>query len=54
MKYRFEEDKILAEVGKYIESTYSAHYVNEKAILGDTALKGMWNDMQKYIHDPPS
>ena len=31
MKYRFNEDKILNEVSKYIAATYKAHYVNEKA-----------------------
>jgi hypothetical protein len=30
-KFRFSEDKILAEVSKYIESTYAGHYVGELA-----------------------
>lgn len=27
--YKFREDKLLAELGEYIDSTYQQHYVNE-------------------------
>ena len=30
MKYRFEEDKILKEIGDYIKSTYGQHYATIK------------------------
>ena len=39
MKYRFNEDKILKELGEYIAGTYKAHYVNEKAGTKDEEIQ---------------
>ena len=39
MIYRFDEDKILKEIGKYIEGTYSSHYVNERLELKTKRFK---------------
>ena len=39
MIYRFNEDKILKEIGEYIEQTYSSHYVNEKAGTKDEEIQ---------------
>ncbi len=47
MKYRFREDEILNEIGKYIEGTYSAHYVNEKAGTKDEEIQTI--DVWKQI-----
>ena len=30
MTYKFDEDSALAELGQYIESTYSGHYATDK------------------------
>ena len=47
MIYRFDEDKILKEIGKYIEGTYSSHYVNEKAGTKDEEIQtiDVWKQM---------
>ena len=47
MNYRFDEDKILKEIGKYIEGTYSSHYVNEKAGTKDEEIQtiDVWKQM---------
>ena len=47
MKYRFDEDKILKEVGDYIASTYQAHYVNETAGTKDEEIQTI--DVWKQI-----
>ena len=47
MIYRFDEDKILKEIGKYIEGTYSSHYVNEKAGTKDEEIQTI--DVWKQI-----
>ena len=47
MKYRFNEDKILNEVSKYIAATYKAHYVNEKAGTKDEEIQTI--DVWKQI-----
>ena len=39
MKYRFNEDKILNEISRYIASTYKSHYVNEKAGTKDEEIQ---------------
>jgi hypothetical protein len=47
MKYRFNEDKILKEISDYVASTYSSHYVNEKAGTKDEEIKtiDVWKQM---------
>ena len=47
MKYRFNEDKILKEISEYVASTYSAHYVNEKAGTKDEEIQtiDVWKQM---------
>ena len=47
MIYRFDEDKILKEIGEYIEGTYSSHYVNEKAGTKDEEIQtiDVWKQM---------
>ena len=47
MIYRFYEDKILKEIGEYIEGTYSSHYVNEKAGTKDEEIQtiDVWKQM---------
>ena len=47
MIYRFNEDKILKEIGEYIEQTYSSHYVNEKAGTKDEEIQtiDVWKQM---------
>ena len=47
MIYRFNEDKILKEIGEYIEQTYSSHYVNEKARTKDEEIQTI--DVWKQI-----
>ena len=44
MKYRFNEDKILNEISRYIASTYKAHYVNEKAGTKDEEIQKNFAD----------
>ena len=50
MIYRFREDKILKEIGEYIEKTYSSHYVNEKAGTKDEEIQtiDVWNIVIYY------
>ena len=47
MKYRFNEDKILNEISRYIASTYKSHYVNEKAGTKDEEIQtiDVWKQM---------
>ena len=47
IKYRFNEDDILQEIRGYIASTYSAHYVNEKAGTKDEEIQtiDVWKQM---------